>query len=92
MDIDCDHGSRFYRFLCDGSSGGVYRADLYRDGSDPHGTVRKGETEEMIYLQLFFSFLQIGMFSFGGGYAAMPLIQEQVVSRHGWLDMENSPI
>ena len=41
----------------------------------------------MIYLQLFFSFLQIGMFSFGGGYAAMPLIREQVVSRHGWLDM-----
>ena len=41
----------------------------------------------MIYFQLFFSFLQIGMFSFGGGYAAMPLIQEQVVSRHGWLDM-----
>ena len=41
----------------------------------------------MIYLQLFFSFLQIGMFSFGGDYAAMPLIQEQVVSRHGWLDM-----
>ena len=65
----------------------VYRADLYCDGSDPHGTGRKGETEEMIYLQLFFSFLQIGMFSFGGGYAAMPLIREQVVSRHGWLDM-----
>ena len=41
----------------------------------------------MIYLQLVFSFLQIGMFSFGGGYAAMPLIREQVVSRHGWLDM-----
>lgn len=32
------------------------------------------EGEEMIYLQLFFSFLQVGMFSFGGGYAAMPLI------------------
>ena len=27
----------------------------------------------MIYLQLFLSFLQIGAFSFGGGYAAMPL-------------------
>ena len=27
----------------------------------------------MIYLQLFLSFLQIGLFSFGGGYAAMPL-------------------
>lgn len=29
----------------------------------------------MIYIQLFFSFLQVGLFSFGGGYAAMPLIQ-----------------
>lgn len=42
----------------------------------------------MIYLQLFLSFLQVGMFSFGGGYAAMPLIQEQVVLNHGWLTME----
>ena len=41
----------------------------------------------MIYLQLFLSFLQIGMFSFGGGYAAMPLIQGQVVTLHGWLTM-----
>ena len=41
----------------------------------------------MIYLQLFLSFLRIGLFSFGGGYAAMPLIQEQVVSSHGWLSM-----
>ena len=41
----------------------------------------------MIYLQLFWSFIQIGMFSFGGGYAAMPLIQGQVVTDHGWLTM-----
>lgn len=41
----------------------------------------------MIYLQLFLSFLQIGLFSFGGGYAAMPLIQGQVVTAHGWLSM-----
>ena len=41
----------------------------------------------MIYLQLFFSFLQVGLFSFGGGYAAMPLIQEQIVTKHGWLSM-----
>ena len=41
----------------------------------------------MIYLQLFFSFLQVGMFSFGGGYAAMPLIQGQVVTAHKWLSM-----
>ena len=41
----------------------------------------------MIYLKLFFSFLKIGMFSVGGGYAAMPLIQSEVVSGHGWLSM-----
>ena len=40
-----------------------------------------------IYLQLFWSFFQIGLFSIGGGYAAMPLIQNQVVSIHGWLNM-----
>jgi len=41
----------------------------------------------LIYLQLFWSFIQIGMFSFGGGYAAMPLIQGQVVNTHEWLTM-----
>ncbi|MDF3004320.1 MAG: chromate transporter [Oscillospiraceae bacterium] len=41
----------------------------------------------MIYLQLFLSFLQVGLFSIGGGYAAMPLIQSQVVESHGWLTM-----
>ncbi len=41
----------------------------------------------MILLELFLSFFQIGLFSFGGGYAAMPLIQSQVVEKHGWLTM-----
>lgn len=41
----------------------------------------------MIYLELIWSFLQIGLFSIGGGYAAMPLIQSQVVEKHGWLSM-----
>ena len=41
----------------------------------------------MIYLQLFLSFLQIGVLSFGGGYAAMPLIEAQIVTMHGWLDL-----
>lgn len=41
----------------------------------------------MIYLQLFLSFLQVGLFSIGGGYAAMPLIQSQVVTQHAWLNM-----
>ena len=39
----------------------------------------------MIYLQLFWSFLQIGAFSFGGGYAALPLIESIVVDQYGWL-------
>ena len=41
----------------------------------------------MILLKLFFSFIQIGLFSIGGGYAAMPLIQAQVVEANGWLTM-----
>lgn len=41
----------------------------------------------MIYLQLFLSFLKVGMFSVGGGYAAMPLIQSEAVSGYGWLTM-----
>ena len=41
----------------------------------------------MKLLTLFFSFLQIGAFSFGGGYAALPLIQHQVVDLYHWLTM-----
>ncbi|HIR68210.1 MAG TPA: chromate transporter [Candidatus Pelethousia gallinarum] len=41
----------------------------------------------MPYLQLLWSFFQIGLFSIGGGYAAMPLIQHQVVDLHPWLTM-----
>lgn len=39
----------------------------------------------MIYLQLFWSFLQVGLFSVGGGYVAIPLIRDQAVTTHGWL-------
>lgn len=39
----------------------------------------------MIYFHLFLAFLQIGAFSFGGGYAALPLIQEQVIDRFHWM-------
>ncbi len=41
----------------------------------------------MIYLQLFLSFIQVGLFSIGGGYAAIPLIESQVVTNHAWLTM-----
>ena len=43
----------------------------------------------MILPELFWSFLQIGLFSIGGGYAAMPLIQAQVVQLHGWLTVDD---
>ena len=42
----------------------------------------------MILAELFWSFFQIGLFSIGGGYAAMPLIQQQVVDLHSWLTMQ----
>ncbi len=41
----------------------------------------------MIYIELFLSFVQIGLFSIGGGYAAVPLIQNQAVDLHSWLTM-----
>lgn len=41
----------------------------------------------MIYLKLFLSFLQIGLFSIGGGYAAMPLIQNEAVTKNAWLTL-----
>ncbi len=41
----------------------------------------------MIYLDLFIGFLEVGIFSFGGAYAAIPLIRD-VVMAHGWLDEE----
>ncbi len=41
----------------------------------------------MTIIQLLWSFFQIGMFSIGGGMAAMPLIQNQVVDLHHWLTL-----
>ena len=40
-----------------------------------------------LYLELLISFIKVGAFSFGGGYAALPLIQDEVVTSHNWLDM-----
>lgn len=39
----------------------------------------------MIYLQLFISYLKIGFFGFGGGYAMLSLIQNEIVVQHRWL-------
>ena len=42
----------------------------------------------MMLLTLFLAFFQIGLFSIGGGYAAMPLIEAQVVDKYAWLTLE----
>ncbi|HQH63710.1 MAG TPA: chromate transporter, partial [Clostridiales bacterium] len=42
----------------------------------------------MIYLRLFWSFVQIGLFSFGGGLAVLPQIQYQAVEVRHWLTLK----
>ena len=39
----------------------------------------------MIFLQLFLTFFKIGLFGFGGGYAILSLIQNEVVTKYGWM-------
>ncbi|MBR6333318.1 MAG: chromate transporter [Bacteroidales bacterium] len=42
----------------------------------------------MIFWKLFYTFLRIGIFNFGGGYAMIALIQNEVVTRNGWMTMQ----
>lgn len=42
----------------------------------------------MIYLELFFAYLQIGLFSIGGGHASIPVAQSVVVDAMGWLNLK----
>lgn len=42
----------------------------------------------MIYLQLFWVYLKIGLFGFGGGYAMLSLIQAEVVEHYGWISTQ----
>lgn len=39
-------------------------------------------------LTMFGSFFKIGLFTFGGGYAMVPIIQREVIERRGWIDRE----
>lgn len=39
----------------------------------------------MIYLELFIAFFKIGILTFGGGYAALPLLQESIIENNAWL-------
>ncbi|PKM63792.1 MAG: chromate transporter, partial [Firmicutes bacterium HGW-Firmicutes-20] len=41
----------------------------------------------MIYLELLWTFIQIGAFSFGGGYAVLPMIEKYVVQQQQWITL-----
>ncbi|MDP0489289.1 MAG: chromate transporter [Fusobacterium sp. JB019] len=41
----------------------------------------------MMYIKIFLSFVQIGLFSIGGGYAALPLIEQILVNQNHWITM-----
>ena len=45
-------------------------------------------TDRQSLPQLFWSFFKIGLFTFGGGYAMIPLIQREVIDRTGWIRRE----
>lgn len=42
----------------------------------------------MIYFQLFWAYLKIGILGFGGGYAMLSMIQFEVVDHYGWMSIE----
>lgn len=42
----------------------------------------------MLFVKLFWTFTKIGIFGFGGGYAMLSLIQEEVVTRHNWMTLQ----
>jgi chromate transporter len=41
-----------------------------------------------ILFKLFYTFLKIGMFSFGGGYAMLPFIEKEIVVNNKWIDLK----
>ena len=41
-----------------------------------------------LFLQLFWTYLKIGTFTIGGGYAMLPLIEREVVEKHRWIDAQ----
>ena len=61
--------------------------------TDPHLTDPRSEEgnsrdlpADMSLGQIFLSFFKIGAFTFGGGWAMVPLIQKELVDKRGWLD------
>ena len=41
-----------------------------------------------IYLDLFLTFAKVGVCTFGGGYAMLPILRREIIQNHGWMDEE----
>ena len=52
-------------------------------------TKEKSKGTAKLCLELFISFLKIGAFTFGGGYAMLPLMQRETVENHNWVEKED---
>ncbi len=46
----------------------------------------------MTLIKVFLTFVKIGAFSFGGGYAVLAFIEREIVGQHGWLKPRSSSI
>lgn len=58
-------------------------AEINRD--EENIITKKEESRRRLCLQLFLSFFKIGAFTFGGGYAMIPIIQRETAERHKWI-------
>ena len=86
-----DSGVRLRSYAADryfGTAHFFHRTAPYSGGGESRAVHDQPKYREggltMIYLELFAGFLKVGLFSFGGGYASIPLIRDVVMS-YGWL-------
>ena len=49
----------------------------------------KQKSKAKTLLELFCSFFRIGAFTFGGGYAMIPIIEKEMVEKHKWIKSED---
>ncbi|MBQ4280113.1 MAG: chromate transporter [Rikenellaceae bacterium] len=62
-------------------------------GTDLAATADTGGTpptaQDSSYGAIFWTFFKIGLFTFGGGYAMIPLIEREIIDRRGWIEKQN---
>lgn len=56
--------------------------------SDPSDSSKQKKSNTKTYWILFYTFLKIGAFTFGGGYAMIPLIQKEIVEKRRWISSD----